>query len=60
MDFKMDKIKNETQKHLWMIDSAVERYKPFDVYIIERSAVFNILVLETGMGMVAQKIPIWN
>ena len=56
----MDKIKNETQKHLWMIDSAVERYKPFDVYIIERSAVFNILVLETGMGMVAQKIPIWN
>ncbi len=38
MDFKMDKIKNETQKHLWMIDSAVERYKPFGVYIIERSA----------------------
>ena len=60
MDFKMDKIKNETQKHLWMIDLAVERYKPFGVYIIERSAVFNILVLETGMGMVAQKIPIWN
>jgi hypothetical protein len=42
------------------VDSAVESYKIFGLYTIERSSVFDILVLETGIGMAAQKIPIWN
>jgi hypothetical protein len=47
--FQKDIIKNGTQKHLRMIDSAVESYKTFGVCIIEKTSVFDILVLEIEM-----------
>ncbi len=45
----MDITKKETQKHLWVIDSAVESYNTFCVYVIERSCVINIIVLNRNV-----------
>ncbi len=49
MDFKMDITKKETQKHLWMIDSTVESYKTFCLYMIERSYILNIIVFDRNV-----------